>query len=154
MAKTLACLQGRCYRCSAKGCDCPCHKIRVEARQDGTKPRAPSAVAADYAKALQARKGEDDTLRSLAVTQEVERLDGLLRAVETVRRTAARDGDQGMVLKAADRVLRIMERRAALLDLDLKGKDVPVVVEDELAKIRKRVHAEHPRQGGRRRGIS
>ncbi len=86
-----------------------------EARQDGTKPRAPSAVAADYAKALQARKGEDDTLRSLAVTQEVERLDGLLRAVETVRRTAARDGDQGMVLKAADRVLRIMERRAALL---------------------------------------
>jgi hypothetical protein len=133
-----------------------------EARETGKKPRPASAVSVDYRAALKESKTDRDDLRDMAGTLEAERLDRLQQTVETLLRAEAqqgrcnlcgRTGEPQMVLRAANQLVRIAERRAALLGLDLKGKDMPgPPVEDELAKIRNRIHSEHPRQGSRRQG--
>jgi hypothetical protein len=133
-----------------------------EARETGKPQRSAGAVSVDYRMALKASKDDRDELRDLAGTLEAERLDRLQQSVETILRaesqqgrcnTCGRSNDPKMVLSAASQLVRIAERRASLLGLDLKGKEDRVPhAEDELAKIRNRIHSEHPRQGGRRQG--
>ena len=79
-------------------------------------------AAQDVTRALQDRQGLLDTQATLFVPLELERLDSLERAVQTVMRQASADGERSIVLRAADRLLRIAERRAALLGLDAGGK--------------------------------
>ena len=79
-------------------------------------------AAQDVTRALQDRQGLLDTQATLFVSLELERLDSLERAVQTVMRQASADGERSIVLRAADRLLRIAERRAALLGLDAGGK--------------------------------
>jgi hypothetical protein len=134
-----------------------------EARETGKRARSAHAVSVDYRAALQDTKGDQDALQHLAGALESDRLDRLQQAVETILRSESQQGrcrecgrsaDPQMVLRAANQLVRIAERRASLLDLDQKGKDVkPPEREDELAKIRNRIHNEHPRQGSRRRGV-
>jgi hypothetical protein len=134
----------------------------AEARETGNPRRTTSAILSDLKYALAAAKDEHDGQRELAGVLETERLDSLHRTVMTLLRAEAQQGqcaacgrtaDPKMVLAAAGQLIRLAERRAALLGLDQKGKDVQPQAEDELAKIRARVHNEHPRQGGRRRGV-
>ena len=80
------------------------------------------AAAQDVTRALADRQGLLDTQSALFVSLELERLDSLERAVQGVMRQAAADGERSIVLRAADRLLRIAERRAALLGLDASGK--------------------------------
>jgi hypothetical protein len=132
-----------------------------EARESGKKGRSASAVSVDYRAALRESKTDRDDLRDMAGTLEAERLDRLQQTVETILRAESqgrcnacgRTAEPAMVLRAANQLVRIAERRAALLGLDLKGKDDHgPQPEDELAKIRARIHNEHPRQGTRRQG--
>jgi hypothetical protein len=99
------------------------------------------AAAQDVARALAARKSLLDNQAALFVTLELERLDGLERAVQTVLRQASSEGDRSMVLRAADRLVRVSERRAKLLGLDADGgeREVPEVNPlDELRARRER----------------
>lgn len=131
-----------------------------EATETGAKPRPVRSVAEDYRAAVSEAKTQRDAVSEMAGTLEHERLERLQQTVETILRTEAQQGrctscgrsaDPSMVLKAAGQLVRIAARRAALLDTDLKGKDIrPPQPEDELAKIRQRIHSEHPRQEGRR----
>jgi hypothetical protein len=134
-----------------------------EARETGDVPRTPQAVGLDARLALKAAKTSQDGDRDLLGVLEGERLERLQQAVETILRAEAQQGrcsacgrahDPQIVLKAAQQLVRIAERRAALQGLDLKGKETsPPAAEDELARIRNRIHNEHPRQGGRTRGV-
>lgn len=107
--------------------------------------RTRGAAAQDVTRALKDRQGLLDTQTALFATLELERLDSLERAVQTVMRQASAAGEPSLVLRAADRLLRIAERRAALLGLDAdgKGKDEPEPVSplDELRSRRERNRA-------------
>jgi hypothetical protein len=80
------------------------------------------AAAQDVTRALKDRQGLLTAQAAVFVTLELERLDGLERAVQTVLRQASGEGEKSLVLRASDRLLRIAERRAALLGLDVRSK--------------------------------
>jgi hypothetical protein len=107
----------------------------------------PKMAASDLKKAL----ADTEALRvaggetAAASVLELARLDQLARAVEGVMRRAAAETDDprqaDRVLRAADRLLLISERRSALLGLDSAGQPRPAAAEDELAKRRRSVRA-------------
>jgi hypothetical protein len=102
------------------------------------------AAAQDVTRALRDRQGLLTGQVAVFVTLELERLDGLERAVQTVLRQASAEGEKSLVLRASDRLLRIAERRAALLGLDATGKgkdEAQVSPLDELRARRERKFA-------------
>jgi hypothetical protein len=100
--------------------------------------RAAGHAAQDVARALAARKNLLDNQAALFVTLELERLDSLERAVQTVMRQASAEGDRSMVLRAADRLVRVSERRAKLLGLDAGGGEQEVPEVNPLDELRAR----------------
>jgi hypothetical protein len=82
------------------------------ARQTGHKTAA--AAAQDATRALRDRQAVGEPA-GLFGTLELERIDSLERAMQTVLRTAAGKGDHETVLKSVDRLTRLSERRSRLL---------------------------------------
>lgn len=116
----------------------PADIAEQEARETGKAPRSAKAVAADIARALRDREEIGENERELLIALELERLDSLQRATEALLRVARNDREQSLALRAVDRLLRIGERRSALLGLDAKfGMEAPKQV-TEIDEIRKR----------------
>lgn len=93
-----------------------------ESRETGKTVTA-AGVSADIEKALQGRKDVLDAQRELFVALESERLDILQRTAEQVLQQArrsdpcpacGRSGNDQVVMKALDRLLRIQERRTVM----------------------------------------
>lgn len=106
--------------------------------------RHPGNAAQDVTRALTDRKAALDGQRDLFTVLELERLDALERAVQTVMRQASAEGEKSLVLRAADRLVRVSERRAKLLGLDAgpaQGEVVEVSPLDELRARRERKFA-------------
>jgi hypothetical protein len=112
--------------------------LTYQAIADELGHRSAQAACVDVSRALDARKGLLGGQADLFVTLELERLDSLERAVQTVLRQASADGDRSMVLRAADRLVRVSERRAKLLGLDAGGGDSEVPEVNPLDELRAR----------------
>jgi len=81
-----------------------------------------SAAVQDAARALQAR-ARDRVVEGDPLTLELERLETLERAAQTVMRTAATGNtNPALVLKAIDRLTKISARRSMLLGLASRPK--------------------------------
>lgn len=109
-------------------------------------PSAQHAVM-DAKRALASRRAQLAELADYFVALEVERLDRLEAAVQTVLGHAQRGGDQWMVLRAVDRSTRLSYRRGMLLGFDAvtptggdRGEG-PADVVDEIAARRARRRA-------------
>ena len=112
-----------------------------EAEETGRTPRSAHAVALEVAQLLGKKKEINDEQRALLVTLELERLDSLQSQTEALLRQARADGEKALALRAIDRLLRIAERRSALIGLDVKyGQDQPEKASpiDEIKKRRDR----------------
>ena len=85
---------------------------------EGLSPyRSPGAVCQDVTRALRARTAERVAAPDTWVGLELERLDTIDRAANIVMNRAETGGDPVLVLRAADRIMRISDRRAVLLGL-------------------------------------
>lgn len=119
----------------------------AEARQTGRPPRRPEHVARDMRDWLKDRGDLYAEEKPGQVQLEQERLDRVQRAAEQVLRSeqaaacgvCGRHPDPALVLRAVDRVLRVLERRSQLLALDESPRErqAPPPVEDELARRRR-----------------
>lgn len=99
-------------------------------------PEIPSsrAAARELALALASQRELNEVEEPNRLTLEMERLAALERSVSQVMTKAAAEDDRGMVLQAADRLIRISERRQALL-----SPPVPQREKDPVGQIRERV---------------
>lgn len=79
--------------------------------------KSAGAACQDVQRALDARAAELSRTAANAVTLELERLDTIDRACNVVMNNAQSRNDPVLVLRAADRVMRISDRRAVLLAL-------------------------------------
>jgi hypothetical protein len=128
-----------------------------EARETGNPPRTGNAINMDVTRALARRK---ETLESTEDATELEsaRMDSVLRSVQVVMQTAqsgrctkcGRSPEPDLVLKAAGVMVRLMERRASLEDLDAKGKQKPSKGNTKMDDLRARRDAKEKRMGIRR----
>jgi len=103
-----------------------------------------SAAVQDAARALKAH-AKQRVIEGDALTLELDRLETLERAAQTVMRTAATGGaNPALVLKAIDRLTRISQRRSTLLGLSgltPNPQSGAVSGIDELAQQRRRRRA-------------
>jgi hypothetical protein len=79
-----------------------------------------SAAVQDHSRALASRARQRTAVADFDLIAELERLDGLERAAQTIMRTAAATGpghNPKLALQAIDRLERISNRRAKLLNL-------------------------------------
>lgn len=115
-----------------------------EAREDGTPQRSAQAISDDLGRALAERKEQLAAHVLTFVTLENERLDRLQRTAENILRSATaapcqscgRSPEPKLALQATDRLMRIGERRQALLRV-AQGKGQGDAV-DEIAERRRR----------------
>jgi hypothetical protein len=85
---------------------------------EGLSPyRTAGAACQDITRALHARTAETAATAGTLVALELERLDTIDRAANIVMNRAETGGDPVLVLRAADRIMRISDRRIALLSL-------------------------------------
>lgn len=101
-----------------------------------------SAAVQDAARALRARARER-VIEGDPLSLELERLDVLERAAQTVLRTAATgNANPGLVLKAIDRLTRISQRRSLLLGIagrpKQQGDSEPSELDEVAAQRRRR----------------
>ncbi len=103
------------------------------AQQCGHKTAA--AACQDVTRALADRQALLKREAAFYVELELERIEGIQRQLELLlRQEQGADGK----LRITDRMLRLSQRRAALLGLDAHGIQRPAQHEDELAKARRR----------------
>jgi hypothetical protein len=112
--------------------------VTYQAIADELGYRGKGAAHQDITRALAARKEMLDTQATLFVTLEMERLDLLEQAVQSVLRQASREAERSLMLRAADRLLRIAERRAKLLGLDAGPADSTAGEASPLDELRAR----------------
>lgn len=83
---------------------------------------SPGRVAQEARRALEAAAAADAEIADRYVTLELERLSAAERRVNQIMLRAVNAQDGNLALRAVDRIIRLGERRAALLNLDA-GRD-------------------------------
>lgn len=109
-----------------------------EAEETGRPPRPAHAIAREISQLLGKKKEINDEQRAFMVTLELERLDALQASTEALLRQARNDGEKALALRAIDRLLRIAERRSALIGLDVKYGQIEAPADTPIDEIKKR----------------